>query len=215
VKLLTFYSESHREMYERYFLASFQKHLTGYELRAKRIEQISPTGEYESKGFDLTMLEKIEMIIKNIDFSGEPFVYADCDVQFFGDISHDLGDSDIMFQQDYFSDNYCAGFFIAKQNKSVFDFFVKVKETLTASMNGVIHDQAVINRLIRFGYPINTSMLPSDKYWTAAFATNGAIWDGQDINVPNRIIMHHANFTLGVKNKMALLEQVKDKLQKL
>jgi hypothetical protein len=215
MKLLTFYSQSHSEMYKKYFLASFQKHLIGYELHAKRIDQISPSGEYKSKGWDLTMLEKIDMIIETIDLSGEAFIYADCDVQFFGDILHDLGNNDIMFQQDYFSDNYCAGFFIAKQNKAVLDFFVKVKETFIASVNEVNADQSVINRLLRLGYPITASILPANKYWTVAFATDGAPWNGQDINVPSQIVMHHANFTIGVENKMALLEQVKNKLQKL
>jgi hypothetical protein len=211
MKLLTFYSDSHREIFNDYFLPSYQKHLQGYRLIAKHIEQLSPTGEYEAKGFDLTMLEKIDFIIESIDLSGEPFIYSDCDVQFFGDISHDLGDNDILFQNDYLPQNYCAGFFIAKQNQAVLDFFVRVRDTLLQKMNGVIHDQTVINELLHNGYPIKSAMLPTDKYWTAAFATGGALWNGQDIEVPASIVMHHANFTIGTQNKIALIEQVKNK----
>ena len=212
MKLLTFYSDSHKQMYERYFLKSFNKHLGHYELHPKRIGQISHTGEYESQGFDLTMLQKIEMIITSIDINEQPFIYADCDVQFFGDVAHDLGDYDILFQQDYFPDNYCAGFFIAKQSEKVLQFFLDVRSAFVEQMNGTIHDQTIINQMIRSGYPIKAGMLPVDKYWTAAFATGGSIWSGQKISVPKGIVMHHANFTVGVDNKVALLEQVKSKL---
>lgn len=212
MKLLTFYSDSHEQMYERYFLESFNKQLSHYKLHAKRIDQISQTGEYESQGFDLTMLQKIEMIISSIDIHEQPFVYADCDVQFFGDIAYDLGDYDILFQQDYFSDNYCAGFFIAKQSEKVLKFFFDVRSAFVMQMNGTIHDQTIINQMLRSGYPIKVGMLPIDKYWTAAFATGGSIWSGQDINVPKGIVMHHANFTVGVQNKIDLLEKVKSKL---
>jgi len=211
MKLLTFYSDSHFEMYAGYFLPSYQEHLSHHQLIAKRIDQLSPSGEYEAEGFDLTMLEKIDFIIENIDLSGEPFIYSDCDVQFFGEVSHDLQDNDILFQNDYLARNYCAGFFIAKQNQAVLDFFVRVKKTFIATMNGVIHDQNIINDLLRNGYPIKADMLPANKYWTAAFATDGALWNGQQIEVPESIVMHHANFTIGIENKIALLEQVKNK----
>jgi hypothetical protein len=211
MKLLTFYSDSHFEMYARYFLPSYREHLSHHQLIAKRIEQLSPSGEYQAEGFDLTMLEKIDMIIENIDLSGEPFIYSDCDVQFFGEISHDLNENEILFQNDYLLNNYCAGFFIAKQSQAVLDFFIKVRETFISKMNGVIHDQTIINELLDVGYPIKADMLPASKYWTAAFATNGALWNGQQIEVPKEIVMHHANFTIGIENKIALLEQVKNK----
>lgn len=212
MKLLTFYSNSHSEMYARYFLPSYWENLVHHRLIAKQIEQLSVNGEYETPGFDLTMLKKINLIIDNINIKdGEPFTYADCDVQFFGDASYDLGDNDILFQNDFLPNNYCAGFFIAKQNQAVLDFFVTVRDKLMQKMNGVIHDQTVINELLHNGYPIKAGMLPTDKYWTAAFATNGALWNGQDIAVPAGIVMHHANFTIGIQNKMALLEQVKNK----
>jgi hypothetical protein len=157
------------------------------------------------------MLEKIKLIIDNIDLSDEePLVYADCDVQFFEDLEFEMGENDILFQNDYSINNYCGGFFIAKQNKEVLNFFITVKEKFIQSMNGKIHDQNIINDLFREGYDkIKKSMLPNEKYWTVAFSTKGELWNGQKIDVPSEIILHHANFTVGINNKLLLLEEVR------
>jgi len=210
MKIITFYSDSHYEIYKDYFLPSYEKYLYNHKLISKKIEQISPTGEYESLGFDYAMLEKINLIIDNIDINDDSIlVYADCDTQFFNDIKVDIGDYDILFQNDFNSN--CAGFFIAKQNKIVLDFFIDVKERFIRSMNGTIHDQVIINILLSEGYDIKNGLLPSNEFWTVAFSTNGHHWKGQDIIVPNEIIMHHANFTLGIESKIKLLKLVKNK----
>ena len=41
------------------------------------------------------------------------------------------------------------------------------------------------------------------------------VWDGQDFNIPADIIMHHANWIVGVQNKIKLLNLVKDKYASL
>jgi hypothetical protein len=211
MKIITFYSDSHLRIYNDYFLESYKKYLSHHRLISKKIEQISPTGEYESIGFDKSMLEKINLIIDNIDLTdSEPLVYADCDIQFFGDLDFEMGNDDIIFQNDFFPNNHCAGFFIAKQNLKVLDFFKTVKDRFIKSMDGKIHDQIIINYLFLEGYDkIKKSMLPSDKYWTVAFSTKGEPWNGQEIKIPDELIVHHANFTVGIKNKLSLLEEVK------
>jgi hypothetical protein len=211
MKIITFYSDSHLEIYNNYFLDSYNNYLSEHKLISKKIDQISPTGEYESLGFDHTMLEKIKLIIENIDLSEEDLlVYSDCDVQFFGNLDFEIGENDILFQNDYFENNYCAGFFVAKQNERVLDFFKEVQKRFIGSMNGKIHDQTVICSLFSEGYSkIKKEMLPFNKYWTSAFSTNGQPWEGQDLNVPEKIIAHHSNFTVGIKNKILLLEKVK------
>jgi hypothetical protein len=227
MKLITFYSESHKELYE-IFLASFNEHLSKkYTLISKKIEQLSPTGEYNSKGFDLTMLEKINWIIDNIDINDKSnLVFSDCDVQFFGDLDFDMSDFDILFQHDYHNNfnyawfpgepnrlgeypNYCAGFFICKQSEKIKNFFLDVRDNLIKNLNGTLHDQTMINKMINDGYIINHGKLNSNLYWTVGFSTNGHVWNGQSIKVPDNIIMHHANFTIGVNNKIELMNLVK------
>ena len=212
MKIITFYSDSHSDIYHDFFLRSCQKYLSNHKLIVKKIEQISPTGEFGSEGFDYTTIEKIKFIIENINLNDEePLIYADCDIQFFNDIEYELKDNDILFQHDYHINNYCTGFFIAKQNQNVLDFFLKVKERFLNTIDGIINDQNVVNYIFREGYDkIKKNLLPSNKYWNCAFSTGGALWTGQELVVPPTIIMHHANFTLGVKNKYLLLEKVKN-----
>lgn len=216
MKVITFYSDSHKKIYENYFLNSYKEQLSRHKLITKKIDQISPSGEYESEGFDYVMLEKIKFIIESINIlEDDLLVYSDCDVQFFGDIEFEMGDNDILFQNDYFEGNHCAGFFIAKQNEKVLDFFKEVEKKFTNNIDGKIHDQVIINRILSQGYDrINYSMLPPNKYWTVAFSTGGKPWNGQEITVPDDILVHHANFTVGIENKEFLLEKVKEFVKK-
>jgi hypothetical protein len=229
MKLITFYSESHSNLYQ-IFYESYKTFLFQIPLKVKKIDQLSPTGEFSSLGFDKTMMEKIDWIIENIDVNSQEYlIFSDCDVQFFGDISVDMQDKDILFQDDYgmwdfswFPDgkqgkskfpNYCAGFFICKQSEKVKKFFYDVKRNFTNHMNGYLHDQTIINKMISEGYDINHGKLNSDKFWTVAFSINGNIWNGQDISVPKSILVHHANYTVGIENKIKLLNLVKEKLK--
>jgi hypothetical protein len=212
-KLITFYSESHKDIYN-IFYNSCNKYLKNFDLKCKIINQVSPTGEYESLGFDLTMLEKIKWIIENIDTNDDNYmIFSDCDVQFFQDINEDLGLYDILFQEDLGS--YCAGFFICKQNQIILNFFEYVREALELNMNGIIHDQTIINHILHNdAFPnIKVGFLDRNQYWTIANVNGGRVWREEDSisHVPKEIIMHHANFTVGIKNKMSLLKQVKYK----
>lgn len=214
MKIITFYSDSHYNIYNDYFLPSYKNYLSQNKLITKKINQISPTGEYESEGFDNVMVEKINFIIENIDINEKTeLVYADCDVQFFKNFSVEMGDNDILFQDDF--NAYCAGFFIAKQTQKVLDFFVDVKEKFIKEKNGKIHDQNIINMMFNEGYnKIKKDFLPNDNFWTVAFSTQGQQWYGQDIEVPKNIVMHHANFTVGIQNKINLLNLVKQIYEK-
>jgi hypothetical protein len=214
IKLLTFYSDSHEKMYNYYFKKSFDEYLTeSFNLIPKKIEQISPTGEYGSEGFSHAMLEKINHIIDNININeNEILVFADSDVQFFDDFSNvirkELSNYDIKFQSDVSC--VCAGFFVCHQNEVVYNFFKKVKEILISVMERKIDDQQVINSIIK-QYPIKYSTL-SNKFFTVAMATGPKQWNGEKFNVPEDILVHHANWTLGLENKYKLLEYIKNEI---
>ena len=159
------------------------------------------------------MLEKVKWIIENIDINNESYlVFSDCDVQFFKNIDIDLSDYDILFQNDYMHDAYCAGFFIMKQNNKTMDFFTLVRDTFLSMMNGRVDDQSIVNMLLKKGVKdLKYGFLPSGQYWTVAYATNGRAWTGEDISCPDSLVAHHANWTIGVNNKMDLLQLVKSK----
>jgi hypothetical protein len=217
MKLLTFYSDSHENLYKEFFLSSYEEHLKdSFELKAKHVTQHSPTGDYGSVGFSETMLEKINHIIESIDTSDEePLVFADCDIQFFGDFKEDiisqLGEYDIKFQNDVAC--RCAGFFICKQSEKVLNFFENIREILKKNMRPGVDDQVVINQVLDKNlFPNLIHGLLDNKYFTVAMATGSKQWVGQYFDVPNNIYTHHGNWTVGMENKIKLMNYVKNEL---
>lgn len=215
-KILTFYSETHKKLYDDYFFPSYYKFLSKkYKLINCVIPQVCSSGEFASEGFDDAMFKKIELIIENIDVNDKNiFVFSDCDVQFFDDFEYDLENYDILFQEDY--KNYkCAGFFICKQTEHVLNFFKLVRNEFLKYKNGKIDDQWVINKLLENNeYSLAYGFLPPNKYWSVGNATGGHVWNGQNIEIPNDLTTHHANFTIGLENKIKLLNIVKQKNEK-
>jgi hypothetical protein len=221
MKLLTFYSDTHKELYEKFFVSSYNKHLKeSFELIDRHVIQISEKGTYGSKGFEETMFEKITLVVDNIDIdSDEPLVFADCDIQFFGDfkedIINDLGDKDISFQAND-DHNICAGFFICKQNKRTLNFFKEVKKRMLHNMeNGQLRrgvsDQSIMNQMFREG-KYKLGKLNPIKYFTVAITNGPTQWNGGDFKVPKEVLMHHGNWTVGLENKFKIMEYVKKEL---
>lgn len=215
IKLLTFYSPSHEELYNKFFLESFFIHLSqNFQLIPKRIEQFSKTGNYGEDGFEESMIFKIEHILENIEVgSMDLMVFSDADVKFMGNIrphiEGDIGHLDIAFQDDVTC--LCAGFFICRQNQKVLDFFRMVYELMNSNMkdgkmkNG-LSDQIIINHLYRnLQSDIKIGKLDGSKYFTVAQSNGPNQWNGEDFSIPDNILVHHANWTVGIENKKKLL----------
>ncbi len=122
-----------------------------------------------------------------------------------------MGKYDIVFQMDS-DDIYCAGFFICNQSYKVLNFFKLVRDELGRRFNGVIHDQIIINDLIRNNqHGIEVGKLDKNEFWTIANSIGG-VWNGTaEFNVPSNLIVHHANWTIGIDNKLKLLNLTRQK----
>jgi len=215
IKLLTFYTDSHKELYEKYFLSSYKQYLKDdFKLLGCHYKQITKDISYGTLGFNQTMVGKVEHIIKNIDISDNNLmVFADCDIQFFKnikeDIIEDIGDYDIKFQDDIVC--VCAGLFVCKQNEKILSFFKDVLNTLLNTVKNGMDDQKIINYFLNVNkHPIKYSRLPKNKYFTVAASTGSKQWNGENFKIPNEIIIHHGNWTVGLENKFKLLEYVKN-----
>jgi len=194
-------------MFNSYFLPSFNRHLAGkFKLHAFKVEQKCPSGDFNSPGFSDCMADKLMVLRKAVnDNLGKPFVYADCDIQFFGDISGDidLDGIDAQFQEDV--EMPCAGFFFAKSTPAFSNFLNQVHKHNHLAPN----DQLLFNQ---FKDLIKWTTLPRNKYFTVGHYNGGKVWDGEWIDVPKECIMHHANYTIGVRNKIKMMHEVKNRL---
>jgi hypothetical protein len=219
MKLYTFYSDSHKEIYEDYFLKSFNDCglNKSFELDVTRIEQRG-IGGWGSEGFNESMIDKVKILQRaSQENYGKHFVFSDCDVQFFGDFKEDIlgytsDELDMIAQSD--EGAICAGFFIAKGSEKLERFFNLIRHE-TPKLIGKADDQAAINEHC---HQISHALLPTDKYfnisseWELKRTLIGGHkgWEaGKPCNLPKNMLIHHANWTEGVHNKMKMMSYIR------
>jgi len=212
LKIYTFYSDSHEVLLEKYFLPSFEKTNKDIELKIKKINQKCKSGDYMSDGWYEAMINKVDYILESIEETwGGLFVHSDCDVQFFKPIKEDLisqlGDKDFAAQDD--GGEMCCGFFICKSNDRTKKLFENVKK----EMNEKFNDQQATNKIIN-KYASHKYL--DYKYYSIHRKTNKKQWNKEmNINyseIPKEIIAYHANWTVGLKNKIELMDILKKEI---
>lgn len=210
IKLYTFYSDSHIQIYNDFFLKTFYECGLdkNFELDATKVIQRSNTGDFNSNGFKESMADKVHILKRAIHENPTiPFVYSDCDVQFFKNPFSDLmkyvrDDIDMVAQNDI--GGICAGFFMANPTEK-FKEFLDVVDTHNHEYS---NDQLCMNT---YRDMIRLTLLPKHKYFT--IGNYYGLWNGESINLNNEIfktemILHHANFTIGVENKILMFDMI-------
>ncbi|MFK7884453.1 MAG: putative nucleotide-diphospho-sugar transferase [Phycisphaerales bacterium] len=235
VRMYTSFTDSHRELYERFFYPSVAD---SFELTAEEFDQECSTGEYHSDGWVRAVSRKIEVIRNAIDLAQQErddyLVFSDCDIQFFGDCEPDITrrmkDLDFIAQDDGV---YCTGFMaIRADDRSAFmwQWAAENIERYNCDQptgNAFIrkHERwlglgRMIPAMLRFSdlgrhaasRPMRFGKFPRIEYFNHMhLGTDSAVWDGQSEIVISperldRIRMVHANYTMGIENKIRLLE---------
>lgn len=203
MNIYTTYTPSHKILYDNYFIKTLPK---DFNLKAYADpEQLCKTGEYYTNGWTQTTKKKIDIFVyacaANI---GKPFFYCDVDVQFFDNniiniLLEELGDYDIACQDDY--DNYNSGVFVCNANETTLAMFKQMQKTY----NYIDDDQRTLNKHL---FMCKHKML-SRRFFTTGFIFRR--WNGQDFELPKDIIMHHANWIVGVPDKIKVLDFVRSK----
>lgn len=209
MKIYTFYTDTHKKILNEYFLSSFEKTNKDLDLIVRKFDQKCPTGKYMSDGWNKTMINKVDYILESIEETwGDVFIHSDCDVQFFGSIKNDiidqLSDADIAAQAD--SDHHlCCGFFICRSNKKTKNLFENVRHQITETYN----DQQAMNLLVH-GYA--SYSLLNEKYYSVWMSMGQNHWQSHMLidKIPKNVLVHHANWTVGLENKMILMDRIKE-----
>jgi len=99
----------------------------------------------------------------------------------------------------------CTCFFMARSTPRVQAFLYDWGEQREPA-----DGQPRFNELIaKHGLPVLKAN--PEQYWTHGYATQ-EVWDGKDVGEiprpPEDLILHHANWTIGAENKLALLNHV-------
>jgi hypothetical protein len=181
----------------------------------QRFEQIDGAGSIQDPSWRRAITLKVEFILHAIDAEmGGVFAFTDVDVQFFGSFrdwfSRSLAGNDMVFQTDAPGPALCTGFFFCHANTLTRTFWEQVLAGVRAS-EGRDDDQVVARRLAFKAAGLKWSCLPTVFFGGGTLTGRG--WNpGDELPIPDGILMHHANFTIGVPNKIRQLEYVRERV---
>ena len=220
LKILAFYSPSHEEIFENYFLPSFNRINKNKDFSLiveNQDDQYVKDGLYHREGWARTQINKIEFYKqKAIENYGEPLVFSDVDIQFFQNfrtpILKAISKYDLVAQQSaskkFFIDKghvLCSGFFIFKANKEVISLFETMQKCIDINNDNVavqicmhIHKNSVRWAKLNKRY-FNTGMITGGGSWNDVFIKK----------IPKNLILHHANFVVSLPEKMRVMRLVR------
>ncbi len=204
VKVLTAYTIDQEPLCQTFLKPSLPE---CWELIECRIEGTG--GAWRSRAFREAVRYKSRFVRDFVlENQGQVFLWADADVQFVTQPDAEkllayLGDNDIACQLDR-AGHYCSGFFVVRANRRTSEFFMRIAASVEEFYRHYkIGDQVFFNE---FKDTVGIVPLPWDEYWTTRY-----YWlPGDELLVPSSVVMHHANFTSGVQNKLQLLRAVRN-----
>lgn len=219
IKLYTFFTPSHKELKDDYFLPSLQD--DGLEIIVQECPQECPSALVFSEGWQKSMLRKVDMIIEAInDNWGDIFIYADIDTQYFGPISDiirkEISNKDMVIQRDTPSGTMCAGFLACWANSRTLKLWQAVRNYMINSHSP--SDQKTLNKLLRHNknnqFNMRWDYLPSEQFCGGGTFSASPWRPGKSLHIPLTLLMHHANWTTGTENKIEQLKYVRGVIKK-
>jgi hypothetical protein len=213
VPLYTLYTPSHQVLFDRYFLPTLPDDV---ELRAEFFDNPG-NGYIHDISYWRGIVRKVEIILDAIENNwGSVFIWCDVDAQFFGSFAEwvvrTIRRHDIVFQIDAPGPSICAGVFFCRGNEATrwlwqqaLDF-VQVPEYWR-------EDQMKIREILLQPTIVRAGFLPTCFIGGGTFT--GKLWQpGDDLPIPRNILIHHANFTCGISNKMAQCAYVRERVER-
>jgi len=214
MRLYTSYTESHRPLLCEFFMPSLLP--DEYLLTVRQFKQSTPTGSIkEDDGFAETVRERTQMCIDAVRTAqaegDEYFVHADCDLQFFARTRDTLVEMmqegyDLIAQNDYRrgfrpkdgKPRLCTGFYICRASDTMLAVFEEMLQLIRPGFN----DQHALNAVKT---PFRARAL-GNRF----FSVRQPWRPGLPLRIPRRIVLHHANWTVGITNKLIMMNQVRN-----
>ena len=223
MKLYALYTPSHDILKDQFFLPSIQD---DFEIILEFCEQTSPSATFMSEGWTATTMRKVDLIIRAIEEnlqSEEVFIFSDVDIQFFAPIKDIIltlmEGKDIMMQRNNPEGVLCTGFFACRANEKTLHLWQDVKKTMQKNKSNsdqISFNQCIKKKSKKNPYGLVWDYLPDTFFGAGTLAAYpGYLWKpGRELDIPDGIMIHHANWTRGVKNKIAQLKYVRNHVHK-
>jgi hypothetical protein len=209
IPLYSLFTPSHRVLQERYFEPTLPPDV---ELHLRFIE-MDGAGFIQDPSWRRAILCKVELILEALDrHMGDVFAYTDVDVQFFGSFAGEfrraLSRNDLIFQADAPGPALCAGFFFCRANDITHAFWRRVLDEIRVT-EAREDDQQVARRLVWKTPGLRFGCLPPIFFGGGTLTGRG--WKpGDTLQLPRGLLLHHANFTAGIENKIRQLDYVRE-----
>lgn len=218
IKLYALYTPSHEVLKDKFFLPSIQD---DFEVILEFCEQTCPSAKFMDEGWTQTTMRKVDLIIRAINENwGKIFIFSDVDIQFFAPIEKTIlklmDGKDIVMQRNNPEGVLCTGFFACRGNDKTLRLWMDVKKKMQKKK--LNSDQNSFNQCIKKKskknpYNIVWGYLPNSFFGGGTLT--GYLWKpGNRLPIPRNIMMHHANWTQGVKHKIAQLVYVRKEVVK-
>jgi hypothetical protein len=147
---------------------------------------------------------------------GDVLLMSDVDVAFYTPVMEDvvrqMADRDILFQNNRPSlpegvEHLCSGFMVVRATARSVAFVAAARDLLRAANDPRVGDQRACIEVLR-SRPgmVRWGFLPT-TYWSPG-DPRGRWTPGMSLSPPDGIVLHHANHTVGVANKIAQLRLV-------
>lgn len=209
IKAHTFVSPHHRVFLDDWLRPTLPH---TWELHVHALPQQPDPCHFGSRNFIRGQVDRYEGLLDVLDTAaGERFMLIDADIQFFGDPTDELlavpAHYDLAAQDDTPAGKaaaplFCSGFVFYSPSPLLREFFVRILEFLRAGRG---QDQRALNDLIGES-SLQPIMLDPGKFWSPRrMYPKHAI-----TRLPSDILVHHANWTIGVPNKLAQLSHVRN-----
>lgn len=212
MKLYCFYTPSHSVFYKDWFKPSASREFDVVPYKYSR--QISKSSEYAKDGWRETQYYKVLHWKKAVeDNMGDIIVCSDVDMQFLGDckefLSNILADNDIAFQQNKKGGPICSGFFVCRCSLKTQNFF----DIISKRLKKIMHEpgggeQYEMQKLLSedwYSGHLNVLKLSHDRIWNPGKNYT----ELKELEIPEDLRVHHANWTEGMDSKLDQLEYVK------
>lgn len=204
MKLITYYTKSHENLFQNYLIPSIKD---DFEIHEMCGEQISVEGNYFENGFSETTKNKIIFLLESLKKAdeNETVLFSDVDIIFLDRTEEYLKnylEYDMVFQDGCGGLN--TGFFIMKNNDEVRNLLDEVIK----NCHRYHDDQITLNYLIK-KTKIKFSVF-DDRVMSPATCIGPKIWTNEMLEIPNDTLVFHACWCVGVDSKEKLLDYVRD-----
>ena len=220
IKLYCMFTPQFEVLLKDYFLPSLQD---DFEVVVREFPEECPSGLFRSKGWNLVMLHKLELLKEAVKehWGGRVFFYSDIDIIFLKPVLSRCLDllkgCDFLVQQGWPRNALCAGFFVMRGNEKTLRLICEAEYLVQQDLE--TSDQTALNQVVQqMQGEIDWKFLPAEEFPNGRRVLSSlakSYSQSSEIALPPSIYLFHANCCIGLDLKIDFLQRVQQEYMKM